>query len=140
MEEMINLLTRGIGAELYKPLRISYYNKKRFLEKNDKFQKSSKRNKQFIIDVMALSIFNQKIILPYHGAANFAAGSKAYGVTRVRMASYHLDKEFYVAAKKITSQFYAITYNYGLRVEHLHISSISEFVDHCLEVVKTNGN
>ncbi len=140
MDEMINSLTKGIGIELYKPLRISYYNKKRFLEKNDHFQKSTERNKQFLIDIMALSIFNQQIILPFHGAANFAAGTKSYGVTRVRMASYHLDKEFYVLANNVTHQFFAITKNYGLSIENLHISSISVFVDHWLGIARSSDN
>jgi len=139
MDEMINVLTKGIGVELYKPLRIAYYNKKTFLIKNSKYQRSSNISKQFLIDVMALSIFNQKIILPFHGAANFAVGTKPYGVKQVRMANYYLDQEFYVLAHNITSQFFAISKDYGLNVENLHISSISEFVNHWLSVVKNSG-
>lgn len=140
MNEMINALTKGIGVDLYKPIRISYYNNKSILEKNSKFQRSSKNKKNFLIDVMALSIFNQHAIIPLHGSANFASGTKNYGVTRIRMGTYHLDKEFYTAVNKITRQFYAIIRSYGLHVEQLHIASIKEFVNFWLEFTPHYGN
>ena len=94
MNEMIDALTKGIGMELSKPMRISYYDKKRYLEKNDSYQNCSDQIKQYLIDVLALSIFYQHIIVPLHGSINFATGTKSYGVKRVRMGDYHLDQEF----------------------------------------------
>ncbi|HKI55429.1 MAG TPA: hypothetical protein VJ987_14990 [Anaerolineales bacterium] len=134
MDEMINALTKGIGVELYKPIRIAYYNKKSFLEKSESYKQCSNEMKLFLLDVLALSIFNQQVITPIHGARNFASGTRKYGVTRVRMASYHLDKEFYSDADRITKQFFAITKEYGLSVEHLHVSSINEFVEFWLKI------
>lgn len=40
MDEMINALTSGIGSELGKPIRMSYYELKRRVENNESFQKS----------------------------------------------------------------------------------------------------
>lgn len=139
MDEMINLLTKGIGADLYKPLRISYYKFRDSLLNNVNYKKSSAREKQFLIDVLALSIFNQKVVLPFHGAANFAEGTKSMGVKRVRMATYHLDREFYQAANQVTRQYYAITKKFGLDVEDLYFSSNSEFVNRWLEYGRNNG-
>ena len=140
MNEMIDALTRGIGIELSKPIRISYYEKKRYLEKDARYLQSPKEIKIFLVDVMALSIFNQQAITPLHGASNFSSGAKAYGVTRVRMGTYHLDKEFYTITDRITRQFFAICKEYGLNVEQLHISSVSEFTNLWLKVVKERGN
>lgn len=129
MTEMIDALTKGIGAELGKPIRFSYYNLQRSLEKNNRYSQCSEEMKLFITDVLALSIFNQKVITPIYGAINFSAGTKKFGVSRIRMGDYHLDKRFFVQSGKITRQFYAIVRSYGLNIEKLHVASISDFVD-----------
>ncbi|PLX99509.1 MAG: hypothetical protein C0623_09250 [Desulfuromonas sp.] len=74
--EMIDALTKGIGAELGKPIRISFYEKEKLLIKNSAFQQCQGWQKQLITDMAALSIFNQLVILPYHGAGNFYTDSK----------------------------------------------------------------
>ena len=56
---MINVLVKKIGFELSKKIRFSYYEKKRYVEKNDSFQSSNEETKYFIIDMLALTIFNQ---------------------------------------------------------------------------------
>ena len=126
--EMIDALTKGIGAELAKPIRISFYEKERYLNQNKKFQRSENWQKQLIVDMAALSIFNQQVILPYYGAGNFYQDAKKIGVTRIRIGSQHYDKEFIGTSSKITRQFFAITNSYEIDVNHLHISNISEFV------------
>jgi hypothetical protein len=136
MNEMIDALTRGIGVDLYRPMRISFYNKKRFLEKNEKYLKSPDNIKQFLIDVVALSIFNHQVIIPLSGATNFLTGTKSYRVTKVRMGTYYLDKDFSITTNKIINQFYSITNSYGLKMDSLYVSSIDEFVDLWLEDVE----
>lgn len=105
-----------------------------------KFQNSSSEAKQFIIDVMAMAIFNQHIIVPLHGAANFGTGTKQYGVKRIRMGNYHLDREFYGSVNGITKQFFAIARAYGIELERLNISSTTKFVDQWLEVISNRGD
>ncbi|MFV8834750.1 hypothetical protein ACNSTU_07255 [Aquisalimonas sp. APHAB1-3] len=137
--EMLEALTRGIGAEVGKPIRVSFFEKERFIKQNEAFQKCAAWRKQLILDVAALSIFHQLIILPYHGAANFYADSKRSGVSRIRMGSQHLDREFVSVASRITRQFFAITKEFQIDVNHLHISNIAEFVDFWIERSKEYG-
>ena len=129
MYSMLNIITKGIGSELSKPIRISYYEKKRLLDKNKKFQQSSNEIQLFLCDILALSLFNQKVITPLYGAGNFMDGTRSYGVNRVRMGTYHLDEEFHTTSNNITRQFYAIVKKYDLEIEALHVSSINDFVD-----------
>lgn len=140
MDEMINALTKGIGADLYKPIRMAYYDKKRALEKNEAYKSCAAEMQQFLLDVMALSIFNQQVITPLHGASNFASGTRQYGVKRVRMASYDLDRKFYSDVDQITKQFFAITKKYDLPIEHLHVSSLSEFAEFWIKGKNNRGN
>lgn len=139
MDEMINILTRGIGIELVKPIRISYYDKKRYLEKDENYKNNTDDIKQFLIDMMAMSVFNQQVIVPLYGASNFGSATKEYGVKQVRMGSYMLDNNFYSEVDETTKQFYAITREYGIAIESLHISSISEFIEKWLKVVNNRG-
>lgn len=133
---MIDILTKGIGAELWKPVRISYYNLLKILEKDERYFKSHEETKLFLVDVLALSIFNQKVILPLHGASNFVSGTKKLGVKQVGMGSYHLDRDFFRTSTRITRQFFAIVSKYKIDPTKLHVSSISEFLDYWLRVTQ----
>lgn len=135
---MITALTRGIGAELYKPLRIQYWNWKKTFINNISYRQSNEMVKLFLHDVLALSLFNQYVMTPIYGASNFTEESSQMGVTRVRMGSHHIDKKFTETTEGITKQFYAINKNYGLKVEQLHIASANEFIEHWIGVVKNN--
>lgn len=126
---MIDALTKGIGADLGKPLRFSYYEKKRYVEKNAQYMECSKWTKLFILDVLALSLYNQSVVTPLHGATNFYNDTRKEGVTRIRMGNYHIDKDFFRQTSRITRQFYAILKSYGIRVESLHVASITEFIE-----------
>ncbi|BCV33568.1 hypothetical protein [Shewanella algae] len=131
--EMIDALTRGIGVELGKPIRIAFFEKEKLFMKNAAFQQCTIWQKQLITDMAALSIFNQSVILPYHGASNFYSDSKKAGVTRVRVGSQHIDREFIGSSSKITRQFFAIISEYDIDINHLHISNISDFVNFWIE-------
>jgi len=136
MNEMLNIVTKGIGVELSKPIRLSYYNYIRELQKNTKFQNATSDIRLFLIDILALSLFNQKVITPLYGVGNFLDGSRKYGVNKIRMGSYDLDNEFYSTASNITRQFYAIVKKYDLNIEALHIASVNDFVDQWLKTIK----
>ncbi len=137
--EMIDALTRGIGIELGKPIRIAFYEKEKLLIKNSAFQQCTGWQKQLITDMAALSIFNQSVILPYYGAGNFYSDSKKAGVTRIRVGSEHIDKDFISSASKITRQFFAIISEYEIDINHLHISNISNFVNFWVERARNYG-
>jgi hypothetical protein len=140
MDEMINALTRGIGPEQYRPIRISYNELKKVLFKDPIFNNCTDDIKQFLLDVLALSIFNQHVILPLHGASNFISGAREHGAKRVKMAGYVLDSNFYNETDKITKMFFAITNKYGLPIEKLYVSSLNKFIENWLAVVRNNGN
>jgi len=140
MDEMINALTKGIGVEQYKPIRISYNVLKDILFKDPKFNNCTDDIKQFLVDVLALSIFHQHVIIPFHGASNFISGAREYGAEKVKMAGYVLDRDFYDEADKITKSFFVITKKYGLPIEKLHVSSVNTFIEDWLKIVKDYGS
>lgn len=137
MDEMIDALTKGIGGEIGRPLRLSYYQLKQRLQQNEKYQTSGDDVKITLLDLLALSIFHHQVIVPFYGANNFRQGSRQLGIKDVRVGGKNLGKEFFALSDKIPKAFFAIVSDYGIAVEKLHVSTISEFTDYWLGQVRS---
>ena len=72
MDEMLVALTRGIGAELGKKIRFSYYDKKKIIEKDDIYRKLPTPQKLSVFDLLALAMFHEFVIGPMHGSNIFS--------------------------------------------------------------------
>lgn len=129
MDEMIDALTTGIGVELGRPLRLSYYQLKQRLQQNEKFQAANDDEKVALVDLLALSIFHHQVIVAFHGANNFRQGSRQLGVEDVRVGGKNLGKDFFIQSDKVLKAFFAIVSGYGIAIEKLHVSTINEFVE-----------
>lgn len=129
---MIEALTKGIGVEVGRPLRLSYYQLKQRLQQNKKYQASDHDTKIALVDLLALSIFHHQVIVPLYGANNFRQGSRQLGIEDVRVGGKNLGKDFFVLSNKIPKAFFAIVSGYGITVEKLHVSTIGDFVDYWL--------
>lgn len=102
------------------------------------FKNRDGRQKRFLLDMTALSIFNQKVITPLLGASNFRKDTQRYGVSKVLMGFYSFDLESFDRIDKITKQFFAITKDFNIDIVRLNISSIEEFVTTWLGVMNSN--
>lgn len=132
MDAMIDALTKGIGVEVGRPLRLSYFQLKQRLQQNEKYQGSDDHVKIALLDLLALSIFHHQVIVPFYGANNFRQGSRQLGIKDVRVGGKNLGKEFFALSDKIPKAFFKIVSDYGIAVEKLHVSTISEFTDYWL--------
>lgn len=132
MDEMIDALTKGIGVEVGRPLRLSYYQLKQRLQKSENYQQSDDDVKIALFDLLALSIFHHQVIVPFYGANNFRQGSRQLGIKDVRVGGKNLGQEFFALSDKIPKAFFAIVSSYGIAIEKLHVSTISEFTDYWL--------
>jgi hypothetical protein len=123
-DEMIKVLTNGIGVELGKPIRFCYYELKETLLKSIKFHpKATTDDVQLAIDLLALSIFQQNIITPFFGARNMMERLEEYRVSSIRMANYTLGEDDRATIRHCTNTFYAILKRFGLLPSSLDFSS-----------------
>lgn len=129
MNEMLIALTKGIGVELGKKIRIAYYEKKKFILKDDIYKQISIKKQPLMLDLLALAIFHEFAIGPMHGSNHFFSSSKRYGVTNINMGSYKIDNKFNKQLLKITKSFFAIMKKYNIEIHQLSISSIHEFLE-----------
>lgn len=138
MDAMIDALTKGIGVEVGRPLRLSYFQLKRRLQQNEKYQQSDDGDKIALLDLLALSIFHHQVIVPFYGANNFHQGSRHLGIKDVRLGGKNLGKEFFALSDKIPKAFFAIVNSYGIAVEKLHVSTIGDFTDYWLGQMRSS--
>lgn len=125
---MINSLTNGLGAELGKKVRISFYNKERILKQHDSFHNFTSNQKDLFVDLLALSIFHDFAIGPLHGSINFMNYTKKYGVKSIGMGSYKFDEKMKKISQGITKGFFEILKKYNIEIYQLNIGSIAEFI------------
>jgi hypothetical protein len=135
VDEMLNELTRGIGAELGKKIRIAYYEKKKYISSDGVFKAIHSEKQPIIWDLLALSIFHEFVIGPLHGSNNFLLKSKKYGVKSINMGSYKIDGQSNAELVKITKAFFAIMKSYNIEIGQLSISSTHEFVVNNAELI-----
>lgn len=133
--KMIDLITYGLGADLGKKIRLSFYNKERLLVKNDLFREVEQTQQDAFIDLLALSIFYEYAIGPLHGSVEFMNGTKQYGVKSINMGTYKYDDKMKKISIGITKGFYEILERYNIEISQLNIGSISEFIHSNIEYV-----
>lgn len=135
MNEMINILTKGIGAELWKPIRISYYDKKRSIDVFLKNKKTPESTRNIIYDLLALTVFHDKVIIPLHGSNNFMENAEKFSIESVSMGTYSIDKEHSRISEKCVKHFFAIMSSYDISIASLTFSGAKEFVDSSLSII-----
>jgi hypothetical protein len=135
MDEMLLALTRGIGVELSKKVRFSYYEKKRLVLSDDLYKSMYSKKQTLMLDLLALAIFHEYAIGPLHGSNNFFSQTKRYGVRSINMGSYNIDKKFNKKTTSITKTFFAIMSEYNIEIHQLSIPSIHEFLQKNIEFI-----
>lgn len=134
--EMLNSLTYGLGADLGKKIRLSFYEKERVLLKHDLYKKLNSPQKQLYQDLLALSVFHQYAIGPLHGSVEFMKNTKKYGVKSIDMGSYKFDDKMRKISLGITKGFFEILEKYQISVTQLTFGSINEFIENNSQYVK----
>jgi hypothetical protein len=128
IDEMLVALTRGIGAELGKKIRFSYYEKKRLIQNDDIYRACQENEKSLFLDLLALAIFHEFAIGPMHGSNNFYSSTKKYGVNSISLGSFKVDDEFNKQTLAITKAFFSIMSEYNIEINQLSVSSPHEFL------------
>jgi hypothetical protein len=128
-DEVIKILTNGIGGELGKPIRFRYYElKEKLLNRLRISRDLNNDDAQIAIDVIALSVFYQRLIVPFYGSSNFLERLNSHAVSSVLMGSYILGEDDRNKMRICTRAFYAILKKLELSPSTLDISSIEELI------------
>lgn len=133
--EMLNSLTYGLGADLGKKIRLSFYEKEKVLAKHDLYKEFNASQKQLYKDLLALSVFHQYAIGPLHGSVEFMKNTKKYGVKSINMGSYKFDDKMRKTSLGITKGFFEILEKYQINIAQLNAGSINEFIENNLQYV-----
>jgi len=129
-DEVILILTNGIGSILGRAIRFNYYELKEKLLKSVPYHKDfTREDTQIAIDIIALSIFHQAVVVPFYGSSNFLGRLADYEVTAVRMGTYTLSPDDYNNMNTCTKAFYAILKRSGLTPSSLSIPSIEDLIE-----------
>ena len=133
-DEIVKILTNGIGVELGRPIRFRYYElKNRFIRKLNTsiewLDDWNEKNTQIAIDIIALSVFHQRVIVPFYGSSNFLTFLNNYKINSVAMGTYSLGSDDRGRMTKCTKAFYAITKKIKLSPRELNISSVEELIE-----------
>lgn len=135
MDEMLVALTKGIGAELGKKIRFSYYDKKKLIQKDGIYKDLPENKKPLMLDLLALSMFHEFVIGPMHGSNNFFSSTKKYGLKSINLGSYKIDEEFNKQTLAITKSFFAIMSEYNIEIHQLSVPSPHEFLIKNIEFI-----
>jgi len=128
-DELLKILTCGLGASLGKPIRIRYYELKKMLFQNDYAEVMLDReNVQIAVDMIALSVYYQYLIVPFYGSDNFLKNLTTRGVTSIAMGQYSLGSEERQRIEKCTKAFYVVMKKIGLSPSNLAISDTRDIL------------
>ena len=132
MDEMINTLTKGIGAQLGRPIRKDYFTQKEIILRRESWRSASEQRQQFTIDMLALSVFQRVVLVPLHGSSNFFEGVNRLGATSIAIGKDTFGIEHQKVASAAVRMFFAITKAYEIEISELNVSDIDRFIDSCL--------
>ena len=135
MDEMLKILTKGIGTDLWKPIRMSYYDKRRSVDKILKQRKTPDNKRDIIYDLLALTVFHDKAIIPMHGSINFMGNARKYDVNSISMGHYKIDEDHNSISEKCVKQFFAIMSSFDIPISILTFSNSKEFVNASLKAI-----
>lgn len=129
-DEVIQIITNGIGFILGKAIRKNYYELKDKLLKSLPYHKEfSIEDAQIAIDIIALSVYHQAVVLPFYGSSNFFERMRAFDISSVQMGTYKLSADDYRNMQLCTKAFYAILGKNGMTPATLSIPSIDDLIE-----------
>lgn len=134
--EMIRILTDGIGSKVGRSLRIDFGNKHKAFEVNETFKTLDEQDQLAILDLLALTLFFEQVFAPISGAYQMYSNAKKIGVSKIQMSTYSIDGVFARDFEKASRRFIAILHAFNIQTSQLGFTSVREFVENSLKLVK----
>lgn len=130
-DEVLKILTNGLGVELGKPIRIRYYDLKKRLFYNDYAESrlDNKENIQIALDLIALSIYYQNLIVPFYGSLKFYDKLTNFDVNSIAMGAYSFNSEDRNRMETCTKAFFSIMKKVRLSPSDLVISDVKDIFE-----------
>lgn len=135
-KEMVETLTVGIGAELGRKVRLSFFTLAERLMKYERFITMERPIQQMTLDLLALSIFYNEIICPLEGSQSFLLFIEKANASHIRIGSDKLTDQFAKRARNCVSVFYSILNRYKIPNNLLSFSSLNSFLENIETTLK----
>jgi hypothetical protein len=137
---MIDALTDGIGGILGRKARSSFYKLVERLEKMPEYQSKKPPIQQHILDILALSIVYNQIVVPLESSRGFMQLAKEAGASHVRIAKHKLDDRFIMSARKCSNLFYAMLGESKIPVSLLAFATLKELIENVFLLATARGS
>lgn len=92
INELLNVLTYGVGRKLGVSIRRQFYDCRKHIELSETYQNLEDEQKEYIIICLVLTMFNTSIIKPFRGASSFYKSTRKQGVRSISISNGNLSQ------------------------------------------------
>lgn len=128
-DSVIEALTSGVGAEFGRATRKSFYEQLARLERHTKFVELRFRDKQSLVDLLAVACFYHNVIVPIESSAAFVGVLEDAGADYLKVSKYRIDPKFANQAGRITNGFRILLSRVDVPDYLLTYASLGEFIN-----------
>jgi hypothetical protein len=125
--DLLVALTDGIGAALGSKVRRSFYTLSDRLLHNRTFAEWSERQRRFALDVLALAIVYQEIILPLSGSHLLIDRLRSHDISSIRLARSTFSSRDSDAARRCTEGFSILMERAHVPQELIFFATLDDF-------------
>lgn len=127
-QSVITALTDGIGTELGRDVRRSFFRQYERLVIHDDFVSLEHVEKQRIADCLAIAAFYQSVIVPLESSGKFVELLGRAGASHLQLAKDRLDQRFANRAMRLRESFNILLTQANLYTFALVYVNLAEFI------------
>ncbi len=131
-QTLIIALTDGIGAELGRAVRSSYYELLARLSKHAFFLCLDRTSRQQVVDILALSMFYKTVISPLESAQSMLSLAHKAGATHVRIGRDKITPALVSRFDACAGAFHKILKTQQIPSDVLSFSTLKAFITNVL--------
>ena len=129
-------LTSGIGPDLGRKVRSSFYRLYERLPQVSDFKKHAVETQQLIVDILALSIFYNTVIFPLESGRSFQSLVARAGATHIRIGKTQLDQRFGRRMNQCIIDFEILLNKFQIPPYLLTFANLKDFVQEIISQIE----
>lgn len=137
---MIISLTSGIGPILGRETRSSFYEIADRLHSQPVYAKQDSTMKQWVVDMLALSVFYTTVVVPLECGNSFYDIAAKAGATHVRIGSDKITKKWTGMSVRIVNDFQGILRKLRIPIGLLSFSTLRQFTVDVVSLCRKREN
>ena len=131
--QLLMALTDGIGAQLGRPVRASFFEVLKRLAKHKVFVSLEALDRQRLVDLLALSVFYNQVIAPLESGSSLLSLARRADATHVRLGRDRLTTRLAAQFRACAGAFASIIDDQNIPRDLLSFPTLTVFIDNYLE-------